>query len=185
MIDGKQTRLVFRMEKIARLRAAGIKDARVAQLVGMTAQGLARIVSLPEYQNIEKNVLATVVNLLDDALADNVNACRDHFANAIPAAMRAVVDTLHQSKDLRSRLDAAREVLDRDPSRTFVKDQVSVKEGGRVLDIPLQLFDTAVKAGASVAAGTQGVSRSLAEAMVPRALEHTSEDEDEQEKVEV
>jgi hypothetical protein len=179
MLNGQQSRLVIRMEKIARLRVANIPDARIAALVNMTPQGLAIIVARPEYQKIEQEVLARATSLMDEALADNVSAIRDHFAVGVPMAMRAILDTIRQDKDLKSRLEAAREVLDRDPQRAFAKDNVTLKDGaGRIIDVPASVFSGAVATGAMVAAGVKAIPRTTAEAMVPKALEREEEEVD-------
>jgi hypothetical protein len=181
MIGDTQSRLFIRMQKIARLRCGSIPDARIAQLVGMTPMGFARIVALPEYKLLEQEVLKNTVSLMDQALAENADALRANFKVGVPMAMRALLDSVRQSRDLRSRLDAARELLDRDPDRTFVKaaDAQAVFHGGAT--IPASIFKEATNSAAEFISRNSignNESRDAAEVLVPKALDTASLSDD-------
>ena len=178
MIDEVQSRLFIRMHKIARFRAASLPDLQIARLVGMTRMGLAQIVARPEYRQLEKEVLQQTTKLMDEALAGNATLLKEHFAHSVPESMRALLDTVRQNKDLRSRLDAAKELLDRDPDRTFVKAgdanlAFSNGSNGQTITIPAAVFTDNVKAGAAIVSTTkeaQDQARAAAATIVPRAL---------------
>ncbi len=108
------------------MRVAGIKDNVIAASIGMTQSGLSRIVALPEYQDVEQAVLNGVVSKMDAALAGRADAMKDYFKQGVPVALRALVETVTQSRDLRARLSAAAEILDRDPDKQFAKGTVRV-----------------------------------------------------------
>jgi hypothetical protein len=114
------------IEQLARLRVSGIKDNVIAAQLGMTQSGLSRILALPEYQDVEAAVLQGTVSKMDAALAGRSDAMKEYFKQGVPVALRALVETVTQNRDLRARLSAAAEILDRDPDKQFVKGTVRV-----------------------------------------------------------
>jgi hypothetical protein len=73
---------------------------------------------------------------MDEALAGRTKEMRQAFESAVPAAMRTLVEAVTQRRDLRAAIDASREILDRDPKRTFAKagkDNVGDAVQGTVL----------------------------------------------------
>ena len=120
----------IKIEQIARLRAAGsISDDRIATLLGLTRAGLSRILALPEYQEAEQAALTGVVTKMDEALAGRANEIRKVYAVGVPLAMKAMLEMVQQKKDLRQRLEAAKEILDRDPQHTYSKNAVELPNG--------------------------------------------------------
>jgi hypothetical protein len=111
----------IRIPQIARMRVAGLKDAVIAATVGLSPPGLARILALPEYKEVEDSILQGTISKMDLALAGRADLCRQEFKVGVPMAMRTLLDTVQQRRDLRASLKAAEEILDRDPDRTFVK----------------------------------------------------------------
>ena len=179
MLDGKQTRLVFRMEKIARLRAASVPDKDIARVVNLTPAGLATLLQRPDYRQLEKEILAQTTQILDEALANDVTAMRQHFAHAVPEAMRSVIDILRQNKDLKTRLEAAKEVFDRDPNGTFSKSTLSFNApSGTVVDVPAAVFNHSIEIGRGLATSVPKDTRQLVDAMVPKAIEEVMTEED-------
>jgi hypothetical protein len=120
----------LRIPQIARMRVAGQKDAVIAGAVGLTPQGLARILSLPEYKDVERAVLTGTVTKMDMALAGNRAALCQEFKVGVPLAMRTLLEAVQQRRDLRASLEAAKEILDRDPDRVFTKSRADGVGGG-------------------------------------------------------
>lgn len=118
-----QSRVRMKIEQIARLRVAGIKDGRIAEMLGMSPPGLARILALQEYKAAEDAVLSGTITKMDEALAGKADEIRKMYAVGVPAAMRALLDAVTQRRDLRCAVTAATEMLDRDPDRTFQKQK--------------------------------------------------------------
>lgn len=116
------------IEQLARMRVAGIRDNIIAAKLGMTQSGLSRILALPEYKELEEAVLMGTVSKMDQALAGRADAMKDYLRQGVPVALRALVETVSQTKDLRARLSAASELLDRDPDRNFVKGAAKIDD---------------------------------------------------------
>lgn len=98
----------------------GVKDAQVCQFLNISQGGLSRIVALQEYKDIEAAILNGYITKVDEALAGKVELMRAHFSVAVPAAMQTLVEAVKQRRDLRAAIAASKEILDRDPDRTFV-----------------------------------------------------------------
>jgi len=145
-------RINIKIEQIARLRVAGIKDVRIAALVGLTNSGLQRILALPEYQEHEQSILDGTISKMDEALAGRVQEMKREFSVGVPAAMRALLETVTQRRDLRARLAAASEILDRDPDRAFAKTRLGQSEVAPGVSLPDAVLEVAAKQGAAVAA---------------------------------
>ena len=111
----------IRLPQIARLRVAGHKDSIIAGCVGLTEAGLRRILALPEYKALEDAVLQGTISKMDLALAGRADALRQEFKVGVPLAMRTLLEAVQQRRDLRASLDAAKEILDRDPDKVFTK----------------------------------------------------------------
>ena len=103
------------MEQIARLRVGGMKDAQIAVLVGLTPAGVARLVGTREYKDLQEEVLAAHLANLDAALS------KEDFTAAVRAAFNTLLEATTQRDDLRTAVSAAKEILDRDPSRALPK----------------------------------------------------------------
>jgi hypothetical protein len=111
----------LRIPQIARMRVAGHRDAIIAQTVGLTPAGLARILALPEYKDVEQAVLQGTISKMDMALAGRADLLRQEFKVGVPLAMRTLLEAVQQRRDLRAALEASKELLDRDPDRVFAK----------------------------------------------------------------
>lgn len=153
----------MRIAQIARLRVAGQRDSVIAQAVGLSPQGLARILSLPEYKDAEDCVLRGVITDMDQALAGRADLLRKQFQVGVPLAMRTLLDAVQQRRDLRASLEAAREILDRDPDRVFVKQRGPLENQPPTLDAAtlISLSSNADKVATSVAT-LKGVTPSAA-----------------------
>jgi hypothetical protein len=139
-----------RAHRAARMSIMGFKDDRIAQAIGLTPAGLAQLKQRPEYKNIEQEVLQGEINTFDEALAGDIKALRNEFAVGVPLAMRALVENVMQKKDLKTQLEAAKELLDRDPNRTFSKENQPQAGNGPVL--PQSVIDNLAEEADKVAA---------------------------------
>ena len=109
------------IEQLARMRVAGIRDNIIAAKLGMSQGGLSRILALQEYQDVEAAVLSGTVSKMDASLAGRADLLKDYARQGVPVALRALVEACTQSRDLRARISAAGELLDRDPDKLFSK----------------------------------------------------------------
>jgi predicted transcriptional regulator len=116
------------MNRIAKLRAANVRDVNIAKLCNLTNSGLQRILRLQEYRDCEASVFEGSLSDLDRELAKDFQTMRKFYEPAVPAALRAMVDSVVQRRDLRTALAAAREILDRDPKRQFLRQETAVAD---------------------------------------------------------
>lgn len=116
------------IEQLARMRVAGIRDNIIAAKLGMSQSGLSRILALQEYQDVEAAVLSGTVSKMDASLAGRADLLKAYARQGIPVALRALVEACTQSRDLRARISAASELLDRDPDKLFAKGNARLDE---------------------------------------------------------
>lgn len=143
----------IKIEQIARMRVhGGIADGRIAELLGLTRSGLSRILALPEYMQAEQAILQGVTTGMDEALAGKADEMKRVFSVGVPAAMRTLLETVTQRRDLRAAMEAAKEILDRDPERTFAKAR-DMKSDSMipVYAVPGALLDNAAQDAAKIA----------------------------------
>lgn len=119
-------RVKIAIQQIARMRIAGIRDGVIAAKLGMSQSGLSRILALQEYRDEEDAALHGTISKMDEALAGRAEDLKNYARQGIPVALRALVEAVTQQKDLRARISAASELLDRDPDRNFVKGQAKL-----------------------------------------------------------
>lgn len=110
----------IKIPQIARWRISGVTDIRIAALMQMTLSGLARILASPEYIEYEAALMNGHLGAMDEALAGKIKEIQGECRRAVPAALRCLVDTVTQRRDLKAALQAAKEILDRDPDRTLM-----------------------------------------------------------------
>lgn len=116
-------KLRFKMEQVARYRVAGLKDAKIAQLTGLTASGVARLVADEDYKLIAQDVQAGLISKMDANLDQRADALELQLNDAVPAALQVIIDTAKgiNNADLKTRMMASKEVLDRAPDSRFTK----------------------------------------------------------------
>lgn len=138
----------IKIPQIARWRIAGVSDRKIGEMLGMSVSGLARLLATPEYQDYEAALLNGHLSAMDRALAGKVEAIHNECRQAVPAALRCLVDTVTQRRDLKAAMAAAKEILDRDPDRTLVanKDSEAVAPG-----IPAEVLNAAAEEGNKIA----------------------------------
>ena len=107
----------IRIEQIARYRIAGIRDFRIAEILKITSAAFKFITDKVEYKEVEEALLIGHLTEMDLALAGQVEPLRQEIRNAVPAALRCIVDAATQRRDLRTALAASIELLKRDPDR--------------------------------------------------------------------
>ena len=144
--------ILYKLHQIARLRLfSGMKDDAVATLVGLSRGGLSRIIALPEYQELERQLLEGGVTKLDEALAGKQEEMKKVFSSAVPAAMRTLVEAVTQRRDLRTAVAASIEVLDRDPEHTFAKAGRGEIASAHANAVPSGVLNQAIAATKEVA----------------------------------
>ena len=107
----------IKAEQIARMIVKGWSKSKIAVQMGMSYDGLRRITECPEYIQIETAVRQQVTGKMDQVL-DKRAEMSDEIEDAVPDALRVLLDGVRHKHDLR----AACEVLDRDPKRQFAKN---------------------------------------------------------------
>lgn len=152
--------ILYKLNQIARLRLfSGMKDDSVATLVGLSRGGLSRIIALPEYAEVERQLLEGGITKLDEAVAQKHEEMKKLFAPAVPAAMRTLVEVVTQRRDLRAAVAASIEVLDRDPEHTFVKAGRGEVAGARATQVPAGVLASAMAATSEVVAATASTNK--------------------------
>lgn len=116
------------IDQIARFRVGGIRDGVIAAKLNISQSGFSRIIALPEYKDVEECVLNGTVSKMDEALAGRADALKENFRFAVPVACRALLEAATQQRDLRARIAAAKEILDRDPDKIFATGVVRAED---------------------------------------------------------
>jgi hypothetical protein len=121
----------LKIAQIARWRLAGIKDTVIQGLIKMSPGGFYRLVNTQSYKDYEEALKTKHLAQMDAALEGSVTAIRQELHGAVPAAMRCLLETVNQRKDMKAALEAAKEILDRDPEASLSKNrgQQSVAPG--------------------------------------------------------
>lgn len=146
-------RVKILVEQIARMRVGGIRDGVIAAKLGISQSGLSRILALQEYKDAEECVLSGTVSKMDAALAGRADELKAYARQGVPVALRALVEACTQNRDLRARIAAAGEILDRDPDKNFVKGHARLD-----VDSPVAVSEAmldSVTANADAAADAQ------------------------------
>jgi hypothetical protein len=138
----------IKIPQIARWRIAGVSDKKIGDMLGMTVSGLARLLATPEYQEYEAALMNGHLMSMDRALAGKVEAIHNECRQAVPAALRTLVDVVTQRRDLKAAFAAAKEILDRDPDRTL---PASASEEAVAPGVPVAVLDAAAEEGNKIA----------------------------------
>lgn len=116
--------VIIKAEQIARMVVKGIPLSRIAVEMGMSYLGLRRITMQPEYLKIEEAIRNEVTSKMDARLAKRAEM-EDDVDDAIPEALSILLDGVRKKRDMR----AALELLDRDPSKQFAKNNTHQRIG--------------------------------------------------------
>ena len=119
----------IRIQRVARMEISGIADRHICANENIDYPALKYLRSLAEYQEVKDNLLQGHLTEMDKAIAGKVDILRGEIRNAVPAALRTLVDVVNQRRDLRTALAAATELLDRDPDQTFSKSRDCLATG--------------------------------------------------------
>jgi hypothetical protein len=122
---GLNSAMKLRIQRVARMRVAGIKDQVIQLREGITAPSFHYLIGLPEYKEVEDALFEGTISAMDRAIAGNVEALRTEVRGAVPAALRTVIEVANQRRDLKTALAASLELLDRDPDRVAQKSKPS------------------------------------------------------------
>ena len=117
------TQTLMRMQRVARMEIAGVSDQQICKAEGFDYAALKYLRSLDEFRELRQDLLEGHLTEMDKALAGRVDILRQEVRQAVPAALRCLIDTVNQRKDLRTALAAAGEILDRDPDKVFLKSK--------------------------------------------------------------
>jgi hypothetical protein len=123
--SGVSSALRLRIQRVARMRVAGIKDSVIQLREGITAPAFHYLINLPEYKEVEEALFDGTISAMDRAIAGNVETLRHEVRSAVPAALRTVIEVANQRRDLKTALAASLELLDRDPDRVAQKSKLS------------------------------------------------------------
>jgi hypothetical protein len=142
----------LKIEQIARLRCAGVNDNQIKRMLGISVFGFHRITRLQEYKDVEAAMYAGTISRFDEMISSKHEVMKQYFASAVPAAMRSLVDAVLQKRDLKAKLEAAKEILDRDPKRTFTKESRQSRDDSMQerSDLPQSVLDRLGQQGASL-----------------------------------
>lgn len=136
-----QDKVKILIELIARLRVARCSDDSICQKIGLSRSGLSRIIATPEYKAAQEQALKEAVGNIDVLIRQRNDFLTQDFQRVgVPEAMKALVETVKQTKDLRARLAAAAQILDRDPGRNLLKQESSSVKTIDVNAIPETIF---------------------------------------------
>lgn len=124
------TQTLMRMQRVARMEIAGVSDSAICKAEGFDYPALKYLRSLDEFKELRQDLLEGHLTEMDRALAGRVDILRQEVRQAVPSALRCLIDVVNQRKDLRTALAAAGELLDRDPDKTFLK----TKDNGNGVD---------------------------------------------------
>jgi hypothetical protein len=122
---GINSQIRMRIQRVARMRVAGIKDSVIQLREGVTPPAFHYLINLPEYKEVEEALFEGTISSMDRAIAGNVEALRTEVRGAVPAALRTVIEVANQRRDLKTALAASLELLDRDPDRVAQKSKPS------------------------------------------------------------
>ena len=138
----------IKIPQIARWRICGITDKKIADLINMTPSGLAQLLASQEYQDYEAALMNGHLTAMDAALKGKVNLIHEELRQAVPAAVRFLVDAVTQRRDMRTAFAAAKEILDRDPDRTL---PASAEQEAAAPGVPAGVLDAAAEEGNKIA----------------------------------
>src|SRR5882724_3018691 len=99
---GVSSALRLRIQRVARMRVAGIKDQVIQLREGITAPAFLYLTKLPEYQEVEESLFDGAISAMDRAIAGNVETLRNEVRGAVPAALRTVIEVANQRRDLKT-----------------------------------------------------------------------------------
>ena len=155
-------RMMLKITQIARMRIQGVKDVQIAAALGLSNSGFQRIIRTSFYKDHEQAVLNGHISKLDEKLAANRDLLRSFAKNSVPVALQGLVEIARQRRDLKTALEAQRDILRIDPDRNFSIDGVKPSASLGGASLPQVLFD-------SISKDANSVSRSVASKLAAAA----------------
>lgn len=111
-------RTIIKAEQIARMVVKGMPATKIAIELGMSYDGVQRILRNPDYLLIEEGVRKGTLSKMDARLEKRAEM-GDEVEDAVPEALGILLENVRKKRDLK----AALELLDRDPQRQFAKSK--------------------------------------------------------------
>lgn len=149
-------RMLLKIAQIARMRLAGVKDVAILRSLGLTQSGFSRIIRTTFYQEHEQALLEGQISKMDEILAQKRDLMKHQWEGPyVSAAQRTIIEVATQRRDLRSALSAAKEILDRDPARTFCRTADAVQLPAAGIQLPASLFEAIARDADGVTASVQ------------------------------
>lgn len=155
-------KVIAKIKLIARYRAAGWSDDRIMDVTKLSRGGLSRILALPEYKEEYANVEATLVGKMDASLAIRADVLDPYFEQGVPMALQAMVDVVTQQQDLRARMQAAKELLNRDPKRRYLEARAGDTANAPVGGLPDSIVKGLSEEGDKLSAAFEPQSKDAA-----------------------
>ena len=104
----------MRQQRVARLESMGVSDPEIAEHVGLTTSGLITLKRTPAYKAAVRSVATGVLSQYDEAINEDINFQKERLQAYVPHALTALYDAVTQKQDGKLRIEAARQILDRD-----------------------------------------------------------------------
>lgn len=156
-LDRYQVKLQAKIKQIAVIRATGkYTDREIAAQFNLMPAGLARIVALPEYKELEQKEVQRLVSGLQDIVSSDQANLVKAYEVIIPESLKGLLDTVRQNRDLKARMEAIKEAFDRDPKKTFAKAVGEVDAAAKAGNIPSSVVAAAIETGNRIVASQQG-----------------------------
>lgn len=141
----------MKMHEISRLSVAMVKDDQICYLVGITRARLSSIRVMPEFIEIQETEFNNHMSRMSGQIAQRGDVIRTTLSNEVPTALATIRDCM-RGKDLRVRLEAAKEWLDREGN--FVKGRPNGTSSIGGFQVPESAFAEAQQMGDSIAQAT-------------------------------
>lgn len=106
----------MKIEKIVRLTNEGFKDDAIALMMGITITYVSMLRRTPEYLAIDAQVRTGVIARYDRHLLETIDAQQEELKEMLPESLNVLRTILFDRSNPRLRLEAAKEIMDREGS---------------------------------------------------------------------
>lgn len=108
-------RRLFKMERIARLELEGYNDTEIGMCLGIHKVYVSRLRRTPEFIQVRTQVASGVLLNMDSDTDEAIKTSMEELRQTVPNAVLILKNTMLNSKlHPRIRMDAAKEILDRE-----------------------------------------------------------------------
>src|SRR5271155_4082108 len=127
--NGRHTfRRQLKIEKIARYTVQGYSDDEIALVMGITKVYVSMLRRTPEFLSICTSLTTGVISDLDALTKQDLETKQDDLRALLPDAMLALRDILYDKSNPRLRLEAAKQIMDREGTLAIVsKSEIKKK----------------------------------------------------------